>query len=921
MKAPIIKINREKYSLKNLGPYLTAYFVTVVVLVIVFIEKGIWPVGDQCFLRTDLYHQYAPFFRELKRKLSEGGSLFYSWNIGGGTNFWALSAYYLASPFNILIVFWPKNYIIEFVTFMIVNKLALSSLTLTYYLNKRHGLHAASGYPAAFFGIFYALSGYMAAYNWNVMWLDCIWLFPLVILGLERLVKKNRGLLYSFTLGFTILSNYYIAIMVCMGVACYCFFLLGTEKEMMKNFGVKLLKFIGYTVLALGFSAVYLIPYIAYFGMTASASGTFNWEWTRTYFSVFSMMSRHLMNVQTHTGLDHWPNIYCGVSVFLFVPFYYLNKRISLREKIGYTCLLIFFYFSFSSRTMDYIWHGFHIPNSLPCRQAFIYLFILLTVSFRGFLGIKERSYRDITFVMLGALIFTFMAEKLETDTTYYANYVFYGSAVFLILYTILIYAFRRGRMMKDVLIILMIALAALETCIDTSITSVSTVSRIEYTNYDNAMNEMLPEIKAEEGNNFYRVEKVQNRTKNDGSWLGYHTVSTFSSVANANLTDFYKTLGLESSTNAYGSLGQTPFTEMLMGIKYLVTQKELPEADNLYTLYDMNTSVNGRGAIAKTYTTYIYKNKHTLPLGFMLSPDVLSGWSDEGASPLENQNQLSGLVSGVYDLFVDVTPNYSKEKKVTMTVPESGFYYAYSTKSGPKEIQVTHSGFSKKFQNLNRSYTMDLSWCEEGDTISFENVESDSTKVLDIRLYRFQDGLMEQVYQHFSENPMQVLSYTDTSVHAEINVTKAGTLLTTIANEDGWEAYVDGEKAEIIEAKGAYISLMLDEGVHTIDFKYHVPLFVPSLLISIVSGLAMLLLLIIPKLLLKARQTRFDEIAETEVPADSAEENASLVSGSSGSAAAADSLPVEERSADQPAAEQPNTDQPAADQPSVNET
>ena len=150
MKLPRFQFNREKYNLKNAGPYLVAYFVPVLVLVIIFIEKGIWPVGNQCFLRTDLYHQYAPFFRELKRKLSEGGSLFYSWNIGGGTNYWALSAYYLASPLNILIVFWPKNYIIEFITFQIVNKLALCSLTLTYYLNKRHDKHGPAGYPAAF---------------------------------------------------------------------------------------------------------------------------------------------------------------------------------------------------------------------------------------------------------------------------------------------------------------------------------------------------------------------------------------------------------------------------------------------------------------------------------------------------------------------------------------------------------------------------------------------------------------------------------------------------------------------------------------------------------------------------------------------------------------------------------------------------
>ena len=76
-------------------------------------------------------------------------------------------------------------------------------------------------FGAAFFGIFYALSGYMAAYSWNIMWLDCIVLFPVVMLGLERLVKEQKGLLYCIALGMSILSNYYISIMTCIFMVIY----------------------------------------------------------------------------------------------------------------------------------------------------------------------------------------------------------------------------------------------------------------------------------------------------------------------------------------------------------------------------------------------------------------------------------------------------------------------------------------------------------------------------------------------------------------------------------------------------------------------------------------------------------------------------------------------------------------------------
>ena len=64
------------------------------------------------------------------------------------------------------------------------------------------------------------------AYNWNVMWLDCIFLFPLIALGLEKLVSEGKFKLYVISLGLCILSNYYISIMVCIFLVLYFLLLL-----------------------------------------------------------------------------------------------------------------------------------------------------------------------------------------------------------------------------------------------------------------------------------------------------------------------------------------------------------------------------------------------------------------------------------------------------------------------------------------------------------------------------------------------------------------------------------------------------------------------------------------------------------------------------------------------------------------------
>ena len=109
---------------------LLSFFVPLFALLCLFVQRGIFPFGEESFLRTDLYHQYAPFFSEFQYKLQHGGSLLYSWDIGLGVNFTAIYAYYLASPLNWFVVLFPKRYVIEFVTLLIVIKTALSSVSV-----------------------------------------------------------------------------------------------------------------------------------------------------------------------------------------------------------------------------------------------------------------------------------------------------------------------------------------------------------------------------------------------------------------------------------------------------------------------------------------------------------------------------------------------------------------------------------------------------------------------------------------------------------------------------------------------------------------------------------------------------------------------------------------------------------------------
>ena len=128
-------------------------------------------------------------------------------------NFWAVVAYYLASPLNLLLLIFPKSMVMECFSFIYFIKIGLAGVSFAYFLRKRFHHY---GFSITVFGCCYALSSFVIGYAWNIMWLDCIVLFPMVMLGIHRLIQEGRGWLYGIALAVCIFTNYYISIMICI---------------------------------------------------------------------------------------------------------------------------------------------------------------------------------------------------------------------------------------------------------------------------------------------------------------------------------------------------------------------------------------------------------------------------------------------------------------------------------------------------------------------------------------------------------------------------------------------------------------------------------------------------------------------------------------------------------------------------------
>lgn len=794
-----LKRCRDVHILRPGDSLLAAFFVPVLVLVVIFAQRGIFPFGEECFLRTDMYHQYAPFFSEFQYKLTHGGSLLYSWDIGMGVNFSALYAYYLASPMNWLVALCPRQFLIEFMTVLIVIKTGLSGLFFTWYLRKHTGTRE---FGSCFFGIFYALSGYMAAYSWNIMWLDCILLFPVILFGLERLVKEKKGMVYCIALGLSILSNYYISIMICIFMVIYAAVLVILyPPKKGKEFAATAGRFTLYSLLAGGLAAVVLLPEI--YALQATASGNFDFPKTvSSYFSIFDMIARHIGNVQTEIGLDHWPNIYCGVAVLMLLLLYLGNKNIKIKEKAVYFSLLLFFYASFSVNVLNFIWHGFHYPNSLPCRQSFIYIALVLVMCYKAYLELKNTPWKHIVMAFWGAAAFVILAEKLVDNEEQFHFAVFYAAILFLALYTGCIYLYHSRKWCRDGVLLAVLGLVFCESAVNMAVTSIPTTSRTAYVK-DNEDTMLLAD--SIRSSVFYRIEKGESRTKNDGAWMNFPSASLFSSVASAAMSDFFKSVGCESSTNAYSVKGSTPFIDALFATRYGIYPDQQP-ADGL------------KEQIGRQGSMWFYENKYTLPVGFVMPQDMETNWVLDSGNPANVQNDLSSVL-GVSNLLVPAE-GVSEGKKLTFTADASGDYYVYVTNKKVEEVSAEIGERSLSFDNVDRGYFLELGYLPKGQEVILQS-QTDGNPAMQAEIWRFDPEAMEEIYQCLSKSPLELSSWMDTGLAGSINTPEGGTMFTSIPYDKGWKIWVDGTAVSGRPVFDAFLGVDLEPGEHKIRLSY----------------------------------------------------------------------------------------------------
>ena len=786
----------------------TVYFLSlglpVLLLLGIFIYRGIYPFGENSFMYSDMYHQYVPFLTEFWEKLHSGESLAYTFRIGLGTNFTAVYAYYLASPVYWLCYFVPKAFLVDYMTYLIVLKIGLCGFTMSYYLTKHFD---TKDIRITYFAIFYAMSGYVAAYNWNHMWLDCLLLAPIVILGLEELVRSHRCRRYILSLTAGIFTNYYLSIILCVFLVLYFLMELFTNGLKFKDKCKSALHFTVSSLLAGAMAGVLLVP--LFFAMQTTGFHDFSFpKKIEVYFDGLSMIARHVPMLQPERGLDHWPNIYCGVCVFLLVPMYIWHKKISPKKKIGYIILLTVFLLSYSVNLLNYIWHGFNYPNSLPARQSFLYILVILTMCCEVVLKQKENGrWQTAAGILTGLALLAACGIFVTTDGL--TVEVMASAWIFLagyLLLSIVFAIFYQKKGWKKIANWAILLLVCTEAVLNMAYTSVEPVGRNYYLGRQKEYESIVAMIEeADPGQSFYRMDNLDQMTKNDGALSGFSSLSVFSSTTNSHIRWIYDKLGMGGSKVTYHYKGATPFAESILGLRYLLMDVEEPDTF-LYT------------KIGETEDFYVCRQNYSLGPGFFLTEKEFDRWNtiltESNSSAFAIQNALVRELGVEQSLFkvVDEEITEQKEDSFTVDVQEDGYLYALVYAEPEGKIFLSSKGEERELQKVSDEYLLRLGYFEKGDsfTVHSEDTALEEDNALKevtalkkggekiwIRPYRMQKEVFEDVMDILSARKFTVESRTADTISGSVTAEENGYICFSIPAEQGFQVWVDGEKTD----------------------------------------------------------------------------------------------------------------------------
>lgn len=343
---------------------LAAAAVVLVVNLAAGLLSGRHPFGSYTRNINDMWNQFIPFHLHL-RDLMTGASdsdWWFNWSLGAGTSFVGDVGTYLASPFSLLVLVFPRDQIELAMWVVVAVKMAVAAAAMVFLLD---AVRPGPRWALILLGAAYGLCGWaMDDASYVPMWLDGLIGLPLLALVGWWTLHRRRFVPGSVVVAVVWWSNYYTAYMASLGAATVLLALVLIHRQSPREGVGTMLRFLAQGVLGVGLAAVLLVPTLV--AVLASTPGTMA-SLRPVPASFFA--ERLLSGTE---GVGRSPSLSVGLLALvaaLALPWLTaLARRTRIVLVVGLSLVLL----SMNWHPTHLVWHLFSSPNGSQFRQAFV---------------------------------------------------------------------------------------------------------------------------------------------------------------------------------------------------------------------------------------------------------------------------------------------------------------------------------------------------------------------------------------------------------------------------------------------------------------------------------------------------------------------------------------------------------------------
>jgi len=597
------------------------------------------------------------------------------------------------------------------------------------------------------------------------MWLDGVLALPLVLLGVESLVRQGRFRLLILSLAYSFITCFYIGYMIGIfsGIyLIYCFFAVRTERPLD---GGAVLARLGLFMIA-GATAVLISAFMLLPVYDSLSLGKFDFstkDYTlRTYgdtydFGIFDMGRKLLPNTYDTVRNDGMPFLYGGMLTVIMLPLFFIGSKlgtISFKKRVSAAILTLVMTLCMYITPVDMLWHGGQLTNWLPYRYSFILTFLFIAWGAEAFEKLGDFSRRSIGLSAVGVLGLILYYESKDTFVTTLRTAGVDGRelfdfitvvlpAILLVVVFGLLLINRNHKMFKrhslcfiiGVVVVLELGFNTFAS-LEKQDNDITYSLRTSYAPHIAPMREKVEEIKAND-DGFYRIEKNFHRTVNDPIALGMYGFSHSSSMLNSKPIKLTGQLGLTARSHYTRYSGATPLFNDLFGVKYVLSCQ-----DNNYTNIrvpeDITVQVN-ENVMTVAYLTDLslnFLNFDNFPGDenniFMRQNRLLSAMLGEtqvtqyiktinrDTISKQTENLYEGTALGGYITYNKISPGHHAQVKYTMTAEADGEVFMWLPTGYERRVSVRVDRLGDEFNEWGERQVLRHDW--RGEHLEYDD-------------------------------------------------------------------------------------------------------------------------------------------------------------------------------------------------------